>query len=79
MGFRQRFKKDEISAFVIDADIEWQNGTHWHPGKVVKPPAKTDLGLWNVGIVHTGRKTATISPGQYVQCSPGKVRLRGAA
>jgi hypothetical protein len=68
VGHRQRFTKEEKAAFTVGAHIEWQNGGHWHPGE------DRQLGTWHVGIRHTGRRTATLHPGQYITGSPGKVR-----
>ncbi len=76
MAYRKRFTPEEKAAFTVGAKIEWQNGAHWHPGVVLSEPAKDpQLATWNVGIQHTGRRTATLHPGQYITGSPGKVRI----
>lgn len=79
MGFRQRFTKDEKAAFQPGTAVEWQNGAHWHPGVVVDAPNQdAEFGWWRMGVKHTGRQTATIAPGQYIESRPGKVRLPAA-
>lgn len=76
MARRQRFTKDEKTAFQPGTPIEWQNGGHWHPGVVLSAPIQDpEFGWWRMGVRHTGRQTATLSTGQYITGTPGKVRL----
>ncbi len=75
MAFRRRFTKEEKEAFTVGTAIEWQNGAHWHPGTITAAPHTDSIGSWRVTVTHTGRNTATISRGQRVDPSPGKVRL----
>jgi hypothetical protein len=71
---RMRFTKTERATFTVGTVIEWRNGTHWHPGLVVDP-IDTSEDWHRIGIRHTCRRTATISPGQYVRTRPTCVRL----
>jgi hypothetical protein len=75
MAFRRRFTAEEKVAFAVGTVIEWQNGAHWHPGRIVEAPHRDENGWWSVGVAHTGRQTATIHPGQFITGLPGKVRL----
>ena len=73
---RMRFKPDERAAFTVDTKVEWQNGRHWHPGTITGPITKSDTGsgFWYVPLTNHAR-TATVSPGDLIHGSPGKVRL----
>jgi hypothetical protein len=75
MAFRRRFTAQEKIDFTVGREIEWQNGAHWHTGRIIAAPYRDSIGSWCLTVVHTGRKTATIDKGQRVDPCPGKVRL----
>jgi hypothetical protein len=74
---RMRFTKTERQQFTPGTEVEWRNGTHWHPGVIAGPIYNPDPGdVWQyVPITHKGRSTATLSTGQRVTGRPTTVRL----
>lgn len=75
MAVRRRFKPTERATFVPKTEVEWLNGSHWRPGIIVGPIEIDATGRQYVGLLNQGA-TRTISDGQYVSGSPGRVRLR---
>ncbi len=71
---RMRFTKAEQDAFTVGTVVEWRNGGHWHPGIIVDAIDKSGT-FHRVGVKHTGRQTATVSPGAYIGATPTTVRL----
>lgn len=75
MAVRKRFKPGERAAFVVGAEVEWLNSSHWLPGVIVGPIEQDrEFGWWRVGVENHAR-TRTVSPGEYISGSPGAVRL----
>lgn len=70
---RKRFTKEERSTFQPGTRVEWQNGSHWHPATVIDVPKSDSDGWWHVGLTNHA-KTRTVSPGEYITGTPGKVR-----
>lgn len=73
---RSNFKPAERAVFVVDAQIEWHNGSgSWHPGVILRAIERDSIGVQRVMLRHTGRTTKTVSTGQVLCGSPGNVRL----
>jgi hypothetical protein len=72
---RRRFTKAEKAAFTPGTTIEWRNGGHWHPGTVLGAVKAFQGAPERLPIKHTGRTTATVQTGQYLELSPTSVRL----
>jgi len=70
---RKRFNQDEKEIITVGAAVEWRNGSHWHPGRVVSE-IKTDLGWQYVRVEHTGPTTSTVMRGDTIEVHPGSIR-----
>jgi hypothetical protein len=75
MAVRKRFKPEERTVFVVNAEVEWLNSSTWRPGVIVSSIETDDRGRQSVGVRNKGT-TRTIRDGQYVTGTPGAVRLR---
>lgn len=71
---RQRFTPAERAAYSIGTTVEWRNGGHWHLGRVTLSHFVDDIGVQRVGVIHTGRNTATVGKGHLIYCTPTTIR-----
>ena len=71
---RKRFTAAEKIAYVESAAIEYRNGSHWHPARIVGPIATDSIGNLYLPVRVTVT-TKTISPGFLIHASPTSVRL----
>lgn len=74
---RTRFRKDETAAFTTGTEIQWRNGSHWHPGIVVDGTVKKDPyggPFQYITIRNTSRKGG-VPHGEVMDASPTHVRL----
>lgn len=70
---RRRFNRDEQRIITVGANVEWRNGHHWHPGRVVSG-IKADIGWQYVRVEHTGPTTSTVMRGDTIEVYPGSIR-----
>lgn len=71
---RKRFTKDEKAAFTVGTEVEWRNGSHWHPGTVIREAGRSSDG-WDSVIVTNHATTRTVSAGELIDASPTFIRL----
>jgi len=74
MAVRKRFNADEKALLVTGTEIDWQNGTQWHPGVVLGPMRTVDG--WQEAPMRNLATTRTVSPGDHFLATPGHVRPR---
>jgi hypothetical protein len=72
---RKRFTAAEKAVYVAGADVEYRNGSHWLPAKVIGPVDTDSLGWFYVPVRVTVR-TRTIGPETIVHATSDNVRLR---
>lgn len=73
---RKRFTRDERATFQPGTAVEWRNVTHWHSGTVISVPELGRDGWWHVNLTNHAT-TRTVSAGDLITGSPGRVRLLG--
>lgn len=71
---RKRFTAAEVSAYIESAAIEYRNGSHWHPARIVGPISVDKNGKPYLPVRVTVT-TRTISPGFLIHARPTSVRL----
>lgn len=71
---RMRFTKQEREAFHKDAEVEWRNGRHWHPGVVIDGVIHKDQRIQHILI--RNRATRGTSTGfEVIHGTPAAVRV----
>lgn len=68
---RKRFKKEET--YVKGQEIQWRNGSHWHPGKVLGDRQTDQLG-YQYYPVENQAETRTLSKGQLIHAYADALR-----
>jgi hypothetical protein len=72
---RKRFTRDEKAAFLTPGtDVEWRNGSHWHPGTIMNLGLRVSDGWQCIPLINHA-DTRTVSPGQRIDAGPTFIRL----
>lgn len=72
---RKRFNTEEKAIIADGGEVEWQNVTQWHKGRIYLAEIRQDDG-WQFVEVINHDDTRTVSAGAMIHVSPGHIRRR---